>query len=79
MAKCELTGKKRLVIMSLSHAHNRSKKVQNPNIQKKRCYIPEQDRWVTLRVSTRAMRTIDRIGLLAYARKLGVDIDKLAG
>lgn len=79
MAKCSLTGKKRLVIMSVSHAHNRNKKVQQPNIQKKRCYIPEEDRWVTLKLSTRAIRTIDRIGLLAYARKLGVDLDKLAG
>jgi large subunit ribosomal protein L28 len=79
MAKCALTGKKRLVIMAVSHAHNRTKKVQHPNIQKKRCYIPEEDRWVTLKVSTRAIRTIDRIGLLAYARKLGVDLDKIAG
>jgi large subunit ribosomal protein L28 len=79
MAKCKLTGKRRLVGMNVSHAHNRNKTVQNPNIQKKRIYIPEEARWVTMRISTRALRTIDRIGLLAYARKLGVDLNKLTG
>jgi len=53
--------------------------VQKPNIQKKRVYIPEEDRWVTLKLSTRALRTIDKIGLKSYARKLGVDLNKLVG
>lgn len=79
MAQCMLTGKKRLVVMNVSHAHNRTKKVQNPNVQKKRFYIPEEDRWVTLSLSTRAMRSVDRYGLVAYARKMGVDLKKLIG
>ena len=79
MAKCQLTGKKRLVGMNVSHAHNRNKTVQKPNIQKKRVYIPEEDRWVTLKLSTRALRTIDKLGLKTYARKLGVDLNKLVG
>ncbi len=79
MAKCQLTGKRRLVGMNVSHAHNRTKTVQKPNIQKKRVYIPEEDRWVTLKLSTRALRTIDKIGLKSYARKLGVDLNKLVG
>ena len=76
MAQCDLTGKKRLVVMNLSHAHNRTKKYQQPNVQKKRIYIPEDDRWVSLNLCTRAIRTIDKIGLKAYARKLGVDLSK---
>lgn len=78
MPKCQLTGKGRMVGMNVSHAHNRTKMVQNPNIQKKRIYVPEDGTWVTLHVSTRALRTIDKIGLKAYARKLGVDLKKLA-
>jgi len=77
MPKCQLTGKRRLVGMNVSHAHNRTKTTQQPNVQKKRVYIPEEDRFVTLKLCTRAIRTIDRIGLAAYARKLGVDLKKL--
>lgn len=79
MPKCQLTGKRRLVGMNVSHAHNRTKTVQKPNVQKKRVYVPDEDRWVTVSVSTRALRTIDKIGIKAYARKLGIDFDKLTG
>jgi len=77
MPKCDLTGKKRLVGNNVSHANNKTKMVQEPNIQKKRFFIPEMDRWVTLKVSTRAMRTIDKVGLLAYARAQGIRLDDL--
>ena len=77
MAKCQLTGKKRLVGMNVSHAHNRNKTVQQPNVQKKRYFMPEEGRWITLKVSTRAMRSIDRLGLEAFARKQGIDLNKI--
>ncbi len=76
MPKCDLTGKKRLVGNNVSHANNRTKMVQKPNVQKKRLFVPGMDRFVTLSVSTRALRTIDRIGIEAYARKLGIDLNK---
>jgi len=47
-----------------------------PNIQKKRFYIPETDKWVTLKVSTKAIKTINKLGIFAYLKKLehaGVD------
>jgi len=74
MARCDLTGKKRLVGNNVSHANNRTKRVSQPNVQKKRVFIPEENRWVTLSLSTRALRTIDKIGVSAYARKLGIKI-----
>jgi len=77
MPKCDLTGKKRMVGNNVSHANNRTKMVQKPNVQKKRLFVPAMDRFVTLSVSTRALRTIDRIGIEAYARKLGIDLNKL--
>jgi large subunit ribosomal protein L28 len=47
-----------------------------PNVHKKRYFIPELDTWVTLKLSTQAMRTIDKLGVYAYLKKLerkGID------
>lgn len=77
MPKCQLTGKKRLIGNNVSHANNRTKKAQMPNVQKKRVFVPEEGRFVTLNLSTRAIRSIDRLGLKAYAHKLGIDIKDL--
>jgi large subunit ribosomal protein L28 len=47
-----------------------------PNVHKKRYFIPELDSWVTLKLSTQAMRTIDKLGVYAYLKKLerkGID------
>jgi large subunit ribosomal protein L28 len=79
MPKCDLTGKKRLIGNNVSHANNRTKMVQRPNVQKKRIWVPEENRWVTLHLSTRAVRSIDRVGLYAYARKHGLDVKELVG
>lgn len=77
MAKCQITGKKRLVVMSVSHAHNRTKKVQQPNIQTKRFWLPEEKTWVRLKVSTRAIRSITRMGLKAFVAKNGLELKNL--
>lgn len=74
MAKCDITGKRGLVGNKVSHANNKTKTIQKPNVQKKKFYLAEQDRWVTLKVSTRALRSITRVGLEAYAKKYGVDL-----
>ncbi len=63
--------------MKVSHAHNRTKTVQQANIQTKRFYIEEEDRWVKLKVSTRAIRTITKIGLKKFAAKHGVSMKSL--
>ena len=69
MAKCQLTGKKRMVANSVSHAHNKTKRVQKPNIQQKRVWVPEENKYVRLKLSTRALRTVTRTGLYQYIRK----------
>jgi large subunit ribosomal protein L28 len=63
---CQVSGKRRLVGFQVSHAHNKSKKIQQPNLQWKRIFVPEEDRFVRVRVSTSALRTITRKGLVAY-------------
>ena len=70
---CEITGKKVMVGNNVSHSKRRTKRRFYPNLQRKRFYIAEEDRWVTLRVSAKAIRTISKIGELA-AMKRGVEL-----
>ena len=66
---CQITGKKPLVGNNVSHAHNKTKRKFYPNLQKKRFYIPEEDRWITLKVSAKAIRTINKNGITAVLKK----------
>lgn len=66
---CELTGKKAMVGNNVSHAVNRTKRRFNINLMKKRFYIPEEDKWVTLKVSANALKTINKNGIAAVLKK----------
>jgi large subunit ribosomal protein L28 len=66
---CDITGKKVQVGNNVSHANNKTKRKFYPNLQKKRFYIPEEDKWITLKVSTSALRTINKNGLSAVLKK----------
>ena len=73
---CQLTGKKPITGHHVSHSNVKTKRWFVPNVQKKRYYIPEKDAWVTLNVSAKAMRTINKLGVFAYLKKLerkGID------
>ena len=59
---------------NISHAHNKTRRRQLPNLQWKRIYIPELDRTVRVRLSTRALRTIDKKGLLVFLRDEGLKL-----
>jgi large subunit ribosomal protein L28 len=74
--KCMFTGKRPNVANKVSHSNRKSKKRQVPNIQAKRLWWEEGSRYVRLRLSTRAMRTIDKKGLDKYARECGVDLSR---
>ncbi|TVR05061.1 MAG: 50S ribosomal protein L28 [Spirochaetaceae bacterium] len=76
--RCSITGKKPLSGNNVSHANNKTKKWQRPNLHVKRLYIPELDRTVRLRVSTRALRSISKLGLLAYLKKQGLQLKDVA-
>lgn len=60
---CQITGKRPLTGMKVSHAHNRSKKRSLPNLQSKRFWVASENRHVRLRVSTKGLRIIDRLGI----------------
>lgn len=71
---CAITGKKTISGNNVSHANNRTKRKFFPNLQRKTFYIPEEDRYVTLRLSTSAIRTINKNGILAVLKKAGAKI-----
>jgi len=66
---CEITGKKVQVGNNVSHAKNRTRGKFYPNLQKKRFFIPEEGKWITIKVSTSALRTINKNGISAVLKK----------
>jgi len=66
---CELTGKRAMVGNNVSHAMNKTKRKFNINLLKKRFYIPEEDRWVTLKVSASALKNINKKGISAVIKE----------
>ncbi|MFW6288674.1 MAG: 50S ribosomal protein L28 [Spirochaetota bacterium] len=72
--KCSITGKKPMSGNNVSHAHNKTRRMQLPNIQKKRIYVPELGRFVRLSLSTRALRSVSKVGLLNYLKKQNLQL-----
>ncbi len=72
--RCKLSNKGPLVGNRVSHANNKTKMRQLPNLQSKRIYMPEENRWVRVRLSTRALRTVSKKGLAAYLRDSGLTL-----
>ncbi|QXD13752.1 50S ribosomal protein L28 [Rhodocaloribacter litoris] len=73
--KDQLTGKGPVFGNNVSHANNKTRRRFEVNLQKKRFYIPEEKRWVTLRVSTQTLKTINKKGIKAVldeARRQGI-------
>ena len=72
--RCQLTGKTNNVANNVSHSKRHTKRVQEANIVSKRLYVPSAKRWVRLRISTAALRSIDRMGVEAFLKKNGYTI-----
>ncbi len=71
---CVVTGKKPTYGNRVSHANNKSRRRFEPNLHVKRFWVPSENRFVSLKVSARAMRTINKLGIdrvLADLRKKG--------
>lgn len=66
---CQITGKRARVGNNVSKSNNKTKRKFYPNLQKKRFYLPEEDRWVTLKVSAKAIKTINKNGISAVLKK----------
>ena len=71
---CKISGKRPKSGNNVSKANNKTKRKQYPNIQKKRFFIPELGKNVTLKLSVNAIKTIDKYGLLPYLNKKGMSL-----
>ena len=67
---CQLTGKKAVVGHSVSFSNRKTKRKFNPNLKVKKFFIPEENKWITLKVSTEAIRTINKNGLYTVVKEL---------
>ena len=74
--KCQLTGKKANNAFAISHSHRRTKRLQEVNLQWKRIWWIEGNRWVRLRVSTKAIKTLEHKGLNAMAKEAGLNLNR---
>ena len=66
---CQITGKKVITGNNVSHSKRRTKRKFYPNLQTKKFYIPEEDKWITLKVSGSALRNIDKNGISACIKE----------
>ena len=67
--KDQITGKGPMSGNHVSHANNKVRRRFEVNLQKKRFYVPDEDRWVTLRISAQTIKTINKKGVSAVLRE----------
>ena len=67
---CQVTGKRPTTGNNVSHANNKTKRRFLPNIQKHKYWVENENRFVTLKLSTRGMKTIDKLGIDVVLKKL---------
>ena len=66
---CKITGKRPQSANNVSKANNKTKRKQFPNIQKKKFYIPEEDKWIKIKVCSSALKSINKFGISAVLKK----------
>lgn len=66
---CQITGKKPIVGHRVSHSNIKTKRRFLPNLQEKKFFIPEENRWIRLKVSTKAIRMINKKGVSACLKE----------
>ncbi|MFA6303909.1 MAG: 50S ribosomal protein L28 [Legionella sp.] len=74
---CQVTGKRPMSGNKVSHANNKTKRRFLPNIQFHRFWVEEENRFVTLRLTTKAMRIIDKLGIKAVLDKMRAKGEKV--
>ncbi|MBE9481704.1 MAG: 50S ribosomal protein L28 [Bacteroidetes bacterium] len=66
---CEITGKKVITGNNVSHSHSKTRRKFYPNLQTKKFYIPEENKWITLKVSAAGLRNINKKGISACLKE----------
>ena len=76
-AICQVTGRKPEFGKQVSHSHRRTSRRWNPNVQRRRYYLPSEGRTITLNVSTKGMKIIDRDGIESVVAKISARGEKI--
>jgi large subunit ribosomal protein L28 len=74
---CQVTGKVPIGGNKVSHSNIKTKRRFLPNLQKKKFYLAEEDKWITLKLSTTALRTINKNGLMSIVKELRAKGEKI--
>ncbi|HMH35017.1 MAG TPA: 50S ribosomal protein L28 [Puia sp.] len=74
---CQVTGKRPVSGNSVSHSNIKTKRRFLPNLQNKRFFLAEEDKWITLKVSSEGLRTINKRGLLTVVKELRANGEKI--
>ena len=75
--ECEVTGKRPVSGNNVSHANNRTRSRFLPNLHNRRFWVETENRWVSMRISSAALRTIDKLGIDAVIAKMRSDGKKI--
>jgi large subunit ribosomal protein L28 len=67
---CQLTGKKPMSGNNVSHANNKTKRRFLPNLQNRKFWVETENRWVSMRITNAALRTIDKLGIDTIVKKM---------
>jgi large subunit ribosomal protein L28 len=71
---CQVTGKRRMVGNNVSHSQRKTRRVQRPNLVTKKIFVPELNRTITLKVSARTLRTMNKKGVHQVLKEYGVKV-----
>ena len=74
---CQITSKRPLVGNNVSKSHRKTKTKQFPNLQTKKIFVPELGKSIQIKLSTKAMKTIDKHGLISYLKKQGLTLSDI--
>ena len=75
---CKLTGKRPLRGNRVSKSNNKTNRFQYPNLQKKKIFIPELKKYVTIKLSVKAIKIVDKLGLMPYLKKQGLKLSDIS-
>ena len=74
---CKITGKRPLRGNNVSKANNKTNRFQYPNLQKKKIFVPELNKSVKIKMSVKAIKIIDKVGLMPYLKKHGIALSEV--
>jgi large subunit ribosomal protein L28 len=74
---CDVTGKKTTTGNNVSHANNRTRRKFLPNLQSRKFWVESENRWVSMKISSAALRTIDKLGIDEVIKRMRADGKKV--